>query len=70
MRLGLLGGSFNPIHWCHLSIAQATREVLDLDQILFIPAGAPRTSNPVLLPPPPTGTKWSVWPFRTFPILD
>lgn len=51
MRLGLLGGSFNPIHWCHLSIAQATREVLDLDQILFIPAGAPPHKQPGSLAP-------------------
>ena len=41
MRLGLLGGSFNPIHYGHLSIARHARESLSLDQILFIPTGDP-----------------------------
>ncbi|MBS0170248.1 MAG: nicotinate (nicotinamide) nucleotide adenylyltransferase [Nitrospira sp.] len=41
MRLGLLGGSFNPIHRCHLSIAQSAQRLLQLDRILFIPTGDP-----------------------------
>jgi nicotinate-nucleotide adenylyltransferase len=41
MRLGLLGGSFNPIHHGHLSIARRVRENLQLDQVLFIPTGDP-----------------------------
>jgi nicotinate-nucleotide adenylyltransferase len=41
MRLGLLGGSFNPIHRCHLSIAHSARQLLQLDRILFIPTGDP-----------------------------
>jgi nicotinate-nucleotide adenylyltransferase len=41
MRLGLLGGSFNPIHNCHLTVAAQTREALDLDRVLFIPTGDP-----------------------------
>ena len=41
MRLGLLGGSFDPVHNGHLSIAQQTREALGLDQILFIPTSHP-----------------------------
>ena len=40
-RLGLFGGSFNPIHNGHLSIAQHTRDKLQLDHILFIPTGDP-----------------------------
>ena len=40
-RLGLLGGSFNPIHNCHIQIAAQTRDALGLDRILFIPAGDP-----------------------------
>ena len=41
LRLGLLGGSFNPIHNGHLAIARQTREALGLDRILFIPTGQP-----------------------------
>ena len=41
MRLGLLGGSFNPIHRCHLAIAHSARQLLQLDRILFIPTGDP-----------------------------
>ena len=41
MRLGLLGGSFNPVHNGHLTIARQTREALRLDQILFIPTSDP-----------------------------
>jgi nicotinate-nucleotide adenylyltransferase len=41
MRLGLLGGSFNPIHSGHLSIARHAREAVGLDQVLFMPTGDP-----------------------------
>jgi nicotinate-nucleotide adenylyltransferase len=39
--LGLLGGSFNPIHNGHLTIACLVRDRLHLDQVLFIPTGDP-----------------------------
>ncbi len=38
MRLGLLGGSFNPIHHGHLITATRAAEALRLDRVLFIPA--------------------------------
>lgn len=41
MKLGLLGGSFNPIHRCHLSIAHSAQQLLQLDRILFVPTGDP-----------------------------
>jgi nicotinate-nucleotide adenylyltransferase len=41
MRLGLLGGTFNPVHNGHLAIARQTREALALDRILFIPTNDP-----------------------------
>jgi len=37
-RIGLLGGSFDPVHLGHLLIAQAAREELGLDRLFFIPA--------------------------------
>ncbi|MET0514463.1 MAG: nicotinate-nucleotide adenylyltransferase [Nitrospiraceae bacterium] len=41
MRLGLLGGTFNPIHRCHLTIAGVARDAMQLDRILFVPTGDP-----------------------------
>jgi len=37
MKIGLLGGSFNPIHNGHLIVAQTVKDKLDLDQIWFLP---------------------------------
>ncbi len=46
MKLGILGGSFNPIHNCHLSIARAARSRVGLDRVLFIPTGDPPHKPP------------------------
>jgi nicotinate-nucleotide adenylyltransferase len=38
MKIGLYGGSFDPVHLGHLLVAQAAREELGLDRMFFIPA--------------------------------
>lgn len=38
MRIGLYGGSFDPVHLGHLLVAQAAVEELSLEQLVFIPA--------------------------------
>lgn len=46
MKLGLYGGAFNPIHRCHLQVAETARARLGLDTILFIPTGDPPHKPP------------------------
>jgi nicotinate-nucleotide adenylyltransferase len=41
MRLGLFGGTFNPIHHGHLRAGVEIREAFDLDRVLFLPAAVP-----------------------------
>jgi nicotinate-nucleotide adenylyltransferase len=41
MRIGIYGGTFNPPHNGHLITAEAVREQLHLDTVLFIPSAKP-----------------------------
>ncbi|HEX6987993.1 MAG TPA: nicotinate-nucleotide adenylyltransferase [Bacillota bacterium] len=40
-QLGVLGGTFDPIHYGHLVAADAAAEALNLDRVLFVPCGQP-----------------------------
>src|SRR5262245_49249776 len=41
MRVGVFGGTFDPIHFGHLIIAEQCREQARLDQVLFVPTARP-----------------------------
>ena len=50
MDIGVLGGTFDPVHLGHLVVAEEMRDRLGLAEILFIPAGQPwlKVNNPIL----------------------
>ncbi|MGC8718837.1 MAG: nicotinate-nucleotide adenylyltransferase [Thermodesulforhabdaceae bacterium] len=45
-RVGIFGGSFNPVHLGHLRVAEEVCEELDLDRVLFIPTFIPPHKDP------------------------
>ena len=49
-NIGIMGGTFNPIHYAHLLIAQSAYEQLNLDKVLFITGGNPphKDNKPII----------------------
>lgn len=51
-RIGLFGGTFNPVHMGHLRVAQEVCEGFALDKVIFIPAAIPPHKDPAIVAPP------------------
>jgi nicotinate-nucleotide adenylyltransferase len=51
-RTAVFGGSFNPIHYGHLLLADEVLEILSLDRVLFVPAKHPPHKDPSRLAAP------------------
>ncbi len=49
-RIGLLGGTFDPIHLGHIAILKTALQQLKLDKIFLIPAGDPWQKQPMTSP--------------------
>ena len=50
MNIGVLGGTFDPVHKGHIMVAEEARARLDLAEVLFVPAGQPplKEDSPIL----------------------
>jgi len=51
MKIGVMGGTFDPVHRGHLAVANEARHCLALDEILFLPAGNPYFKETLVISP-------------------
>ena len=55
-RLGVMGGTFDPIHNGHLVAASEVADLFELDEVVFVPTGQPWQKHHATSPPPRTAT--------------
>jgi nicotinate-nucleotide adenylyltransferase len=69
-RVGLFGGTFNPIHLGHLRAAEEVREALGLDRVLFIPSRIPPHKEPDAIDPIASADRRLSWVERAIATND
>ncbi len=47
MHIGIFGGTFNPVHYGHLFVADMARDAFSMDRVLFVPSSLPPHKNTV-----------------------
>ncbi|WP_138159775.1 nicotinate-nucleotide adenylyltransferase [Peptoniphilus catoniae] len=47
-KYGIMGGTFDPIHYGHLMISEYIRDEMNLDEIIFVPTGSPPHKKDIL----------------------
>ena len=55
-RVGVMGGTFDPIHHGHLVAASEVQSWFDLDEVVFVPTGDPWQKSDRVVSPPSTAT--------------
>ena len=64
MKTGILGGTFDPVHNGHLAIAEEARTYLNLNEILFLPAGQPWMKSDRPISPAEIALRCYGWHYR------
>lgn len=69
-KVGIMGGTFDPIHIGHLIIAEKAREQFHLDEVLFIPSGTPYMKNVDEVLPGPIRTEMTSLAIEENPLFS
>ncbi len=70
MKIGIFGGTFNPIHNCHLRIAKEVWRRMKLDRVVFVPSGHPPHKPEEQLQPPKDRLAMVRLAIADFPYFD
>ncbi len=70
MKVGIMGGTFDPIHYGHLVAGEEARFALDLDKVLFIPSARPPHKKERLVSPAETRVEMIKLAIATNPYFE